>query len=180
MMAEVTRPRMTAREFFELPETTQPTQLLDGEVLVSPTPVPKHQRLSGRLFRLVEDIVPHGVVFYSPIDVYLDEANVPQPDIVWVAEGSRCRVTDKRLEGPPDLVIEILSPGTARVDKIRKFRLYERFGVREYWIADPLEAYIEVYTLVDGQFRLHGIFGPEDTFTSPLLGKEITVAPLFA
>lgn len=178
-MADVARTRMTAAEFFELPETTQITELLDGELIVSPTPVPVHQRLSRRLARLVEDKMPHGEVFTAPLSVYLDEANIPEPDVIWVAANSRCKVGEKYLEGPPDLVIEILSPSTSKRDKEKKFDLYERFEIYEYWIVDPANEDLTVWILEQGNYKRLGVFKSGDTFTSPVLGQAIEVKEIF-
>ena len=164
--------RMTASEFLALPETTLPHELLNGEVTMSPAPTLEHQRLLLRLAKLVEHIVPNGEVFITPVDVYLDESNVLQPDLVWVAEGSAAKSVDnKYLKGAPDLVVEIFSPGTVRRDKKDKFRLYEKFGVREYWMLDPDEKWLEIWLLKDSHFVLVDVFGPNDLCTSPLLGK---------
>src|SRR5687768_16231992 len=126
------RTRMTADEFFQLPETMQPTELIDGELIASPTPTPKHQLAVGAFFTLIHGLIPDGVVLFAPLSVYLDEENIPEPDVMWVAENSRCVITEKRLEGPPDLIVEVFSPGTAKRDKRDKFKLYEKHGVREY------------------------------------------------
>lgn len=169
-MAEV-KTHITAEEYFQQPETTQPIQLLHGEVIIMPSPVPLHQRLIRRIARLVEDLIPNGEVFTAPMDVKFDEINVPQPDVIWVAEGSRCVIGTKWLEGPPDLIVEILSPGTARTDRKVKFQLYEKYGVREYWICDGEEKLLEAWQHLNGRFVLIGIFDSEDTFISPLLGN---------
>src|SRR5712692_4527571 len=164
--------RMTAAEFLALPESTLPRELLDGEDTMSPAPSLDHQRLLLRLAKLVERLIPNGEVFIAPVDVVLDELNVPQPDLVWVAEGSLCQSVDnKYLKGAPDLIVEIFSPGTVRRDKKDKFRLYEKFGVREYWMIDPDEKWLEIWHLKDSQFVLEDVFGPADTCISPLLGK---------
>ncbi|MBI5670721.1 MAG: Uma2 family endonuclease [Chloroflexi bacterium] len=179
-MAEMTRARMTAAEFDQLPETNQPTELIEGELIVSPAPVPKHQRVNRCTSGVLEDLIPNGEIFYAPMDVYFDDDNIPQPDIIWVAEGSRCKITDKRLEGPPDLIVEIFSPGTVSRDKIDKFQLYERYGVTEYWMMDPHEAYIEVYRWQEGRYLRQGTYAPGSTFESAVLGgKTVTVAALF-
>jgi Uma2 family endonuclease len=172
-MADQTQIRMTASEFFQLPETTQPIELIDGELIMSPAPVPPHQRASRRLIVLLDAIIPDGELFYAPIDVYLDDENVVQPDILWIAKDSHCKTGEKRLEGPPDLVIEVFSPGTARRDKVTKFRLYERHGVREYWMVDPQERYIEVHRLESGRFVLQSVYEPGMTFASAVLGGQI-------
>jgi Uma2 family endonuclease len=176
----VTKTQMSATEFFALPESNTPNELIDGELIIAPSPVPKHQSISAETYVVLRELIPNGRVYYAPIDVYLDEGNVVQPDILWVAADGQCQITDKRLVGPPDLIVEILSPGTTRRDRREKYELYERFGVREYWIIEPEEAYIEVYPLQDGRFVRQGVYIPEQTFESPVLGgKTVEVGRIF-
>jgi Uma2 family endonuclease len=164
--------RMTAGEFLTLPVSNLPHELIHGEEIMSPSPTLRHQIVSSRLFKLIERLIPNGVVFYAPVDVYLDEENVVQPDVLWIAEGSVCKpVQDKYLQGAPDLIVEIFSPGTALRDKKDKFRLYEKFGVREYWMVDPDEQWLEIWQLKEAHFVLVDVFGTKDTCASPLLGK---------
>jgi Uma2 family endonuclease len=140
---------------------------------MAPAPEIGHQRLVVRLYKAIDGIVPGGEVLIAPVDVYLDENNVLQPDVLWIAPDSRCTpVEGKYFQGPPDLVVEILSPGSGHRDKSKKFKLYERFGVREYWIADPVHRLLEVWQLVEGRFVLQGAFGPGDTFPSAVLGGQ--------
>jgi len=179
-MAEQIKTRMTAAEFLQLPETNQPTELINGELNVSPSPLVRHQLSSARFFRLIDGLKPNGTLFYSPMDVYLDDENIPQPDLIWVAENSRCVIGENRLEGPPDLIVEILSPGTAKVDRREKFQLYERFGVGEYWLVEPLGQYVEVYRWADGHFVKQGIYGEGDSFISVALGgKTVALSGIF-
>ncbi|MBC7812055.1 MAG: Uma2 family endonuclease [Burkholderiales bacterium] len=173
------RTRMTADEFFQLPETTQPTELIDGELIVSPAPILQHQLLVANFHLLLARLIPNGLIFLSPTDVYFDETNVPQPDISWVAENSLCVLAGKRLEGPPDLILEIFSPGTAKRDKQDKFKLYEKHGVREYWMVDPIQQYLEAWVLVDGRYSLLGVYGADDIFDSPVLGKVVSLNSIF-
>jgi Uma2 family endonuclease len=176
----VTKTRMSATEFFALPEMNTPTELIDGELIMAPSPVPKHQGISAETYVVLRGLIPNGKLFYAPIDVYLDEGNVVQPDILWVAEGGQCQITDKRLVGAPDLIVEILSPGTTRRDRREKYELYERFGVREYWMIDPDEEYVEVHHLQDGRFQRQGVYIPEQTFESRVLGgKPVEVGRIF-
>jgi Uma2 family endonuclease len=176
----VSKTRMTAAEFFELPETNQPTELIDGEVIVSPSPLYQHQFSSGRLYTLLLTLIPNGVVLYAPMDVHFDEINVVQPDILWIAENSQCVQIDQRLFGPPDLIIEIFSPGTLRYDRREKYELYERFGVREYWMVDPVGQFVEVCVWANGIYRRQGVYGPDDSFTSPALGgKTVELKGIF-
>ena len=170
--------KMTATEFLALPESNLPHELINGEEIMSPSPTAKHQRPLYRLFDLVRRLVPNGEAFMAPMDVYLDEGSVVQPDLMWIAEGSTCVLDeDKYLHGGPDLVAEVLSPSTTRFDRKDKFRLYEKHGVREYWIVDPDAKLIEVWHRVDAKFVRLDIYAPGDQFSSPLLGtveaKEI-------
>jgi len=162
--------RMSAAEFFDLPETNAPTELLEGELIVSPSPTLAHQRVSMRLTLYLNELIPNGELLYAPMDLYLDDDNVPQPDIVWVAEGGRCRVTDKRLEGPPALIVEILSPGSIRRDRDAKFDLYERHGVDEYWIVEAIAEFVEVYRYEHGRYVRQGVYGAGEPFESAVLG----------
>lgn len=172
--------RMTAAEFFDLPETNTPTELIDGILIISPAHIPTHQRAGGQLLILLKNSMPNGELFIGPIDLYLDNDNVPQPDIVWVAEGGRCRVTEKRLEGPPALIVEILSPGSARRDRDAKFALYERHGVSEYWIVDAEAEFVEVYRHEHGRYGRQGIYGAGEPFESAALGgKPVDMARVF-
>lgn len=176
----VSKIRMTADEFFQLPETNQPTELIDGELIVSPSPVFQHQFVSGELFTLLKKLVPNGVVLYAPMDVHFDEINILQPDILWIAENSRCIIEGQHLYGPPDLIVEIFSPGTVKRDKKDKYQIYERFGVPEYWTVDPIEQYIEVYVLKNGTYVSQGVYGPDDSFQSLVLGgKTVTLKDIF-
>ncbi len=170
-MVDMIRTRMTAQEFMLLPETNLPTELLNGELFQMSSPIIIHQRISRRLVIVLNGLIPNGEVFYAPLDVYFDDFNVVQPDVMWVAEGSQCVVLEKHLRGAPDLIIEILSPGTNKRDRQGKFRLYQQFGVREYWIIDPIEQLIEVWQLVDGKFNIIDVYSSGETLSSPLLGE---------
>jgi Uma2 family endonuclease len=123
--------------------------------------------------------VTSGKIYVAPVDVYLDDANVVQPDVLWVAPGSACVPFEgKYLRGAPDLVVEVLSPGTARRDKKAKFDLYEKHGVREYWLIDSGAKLLEAWQLKDSRFIRLDVFGPGDQFDSPLLGP-IDVSAIF-
>ncbi len=176
----VEQTKMTAADFEALPDSEQMLELIEGELIVSPPPIPRHQRTVGNVFVLLRDIIANGEVFIAPIEVYLDEKNIPQPDVLWVAENSQCVVTEKRLEGAPDLVVEVFSPGTEKKDRKDKFLVYQRFGVREYWMIDADEEYVEVYQLEDGRFIRLGVFEPGETFASAVLGgKSVVVGKMF-
>src|SRR4051794_32423341 len=178
-MVDITR--VTAAEFEEMTAHDERRfELIDGEVIEMAPPKIVHQRLSRRLTRLVDDLKPDGEVFYAPIEVYLDEYNIPQPDVVWVSANSICKIEELRLVGEPDLVIGILSPSTAKLDKTTKFNLYEKHGSREYWIVDPAYAQVEVWKRGTNGFERQGVYGVGDTFESAVLGnKTDDVTPIF-
>jgi Uma2 family endonuclease len=172
-MIDQTRTRMTAAEYLALPETSRFEELINGELIVTPPPVTGHQEINGNVYFLVRTLMPNGKVFHPPTGVYFDDDNIPEPDVVWVAENSRCKIGEKLLEGPPDLIVEILSPSTARNDKVEKFQLYEKFGVPEYWIVDPVHKLIEAWVLDGGRYVLQGVYGVDDTFASAVLSSKV-------
>jgi len=162
--------RMKAAEYFQYAESALPRELINGIVVQWPLPAPEHQRLLGELAFAVNKLIPDGDVFYSALDVYLDDDNVVQPDIAWVAPKSRCVIGEKRLEGPPDLIIEILSPATAENNQTVKHRLYEKRRVREYWLVDPSARSIEVHRLEKTKFVRQGSYGVGQSFNSAVIG----------
>jgi Uma2 family endonuclease len=167
--------KMTAAEYLELPETNLPTELINGEVFRMPAPQLNHQDTVLQTALFLKQWLTDGKVYVAPVDVYLDELNVVQPDVLWISpDNKRCvSVEGKYLRGAPDLIIEVLSPGTARRDKREKFGLYQKYGVREYWMVDFHEQFIEVWQLVEGKFLLLNVYGPGETFISPLLGEIV-------
>ena len=181
-MAEASRVGTLAGEFLGLPESMLSTELIDGEVLVSPAPELKHQDTVLAMARILEQLMLDGKVRVAPVDVQLDEANVVQPDVLWTAPDSKCiPVEGKYLHGAPDLVVEVLSPSTARYDRAEKFGLYEQHGTLEYWLVDSQAQYVEVWRRVAEKFERQGVFGPEDSFESALLdGMQVKLEGLFA
>ncbi|MCL6479199.1 MAG: Uma2 family endonuclease [Peptococcaceae bacterium] len=95
-----------------------------------------------------------GMVLYAPVDVYLGETETYQPDLIFITKDRLAIIDPDKINGAPDLVVEILSPGTAYYDLRKKHRVYEEKGVKEYWIVDPQEQSVEIYTLQDGRFTL--------------------------
>ncbi len=140
MLELLERPPRTIMEVYKmLPEGTL-AELIDGIIYMSPSPIRRHQQIIGKLFSdmyqfaIKENI---GEVYVSPFDVYLDDhANAVQPDIIFVSKKNEGIVKD-HIHGVPDLLIELLSPGNKSHDTVKKKNLYEKFGVKEYWIIDP-------------------------------------------
>lgn len=176
----VTMP-MDRAAFLALPESNLPLEYIDGEIAVSPSPVDSHQDMILDAAAYLKMLIPYlaGTLRIAPLDVHIDGQNTVQPDVFWVsADNPRCRLgEDGYWYGAPDLVVEVLSPGTARRDRGIKFRLYERAGVREYWLIDA--DYIEVYRLVNDKFERVGVFGEGEVFVTALIdGLTILVNPL--
>lgn len=172
---------MTLEEFLSRPDSNQPMEYEDGGIIVFPMPTPKHQSIVLNIADLIKRTKPNGKRFVAPVDVVMGD-RVYQPDVFWIKEGGACVNTGAYFEGPPDLAVEIVSPSTGKRDRRDKFFAYEQHGVGEYWIVEPDQQVIEVYTLINGKYQRHGVFGPEDTFTSPVLGadKPINGAQIFS
>jgi Uma2 family endonuclease len=175
MILEDTR-KMTVAEFTQLDIDDHDThlyELIDGEPVKRNAPAPRHQRVLRKLVRLVDDYVRQhdaGEVFFSPIDVFLDEFNAPQPDLVFVGKDQRAIVTGNGIEGVPLLVVEVVSPTSAYRDRVTKKSLYERCGVAEYWLVDPLDDLIEIFGLTNGRYELLGAATPDEgNLTSAVL-----------
>jgi len=128
-------------------------ELIFGRFYVSPSPAGPHQTVALQIARLLDDIAvaAGGLAQIAPMDVALAEHSVVQPDVLFLSKERRSRMAE-RVEGAPDLVVEVLSPGTARRDRGEKLRLYAESGVREYWIVDPAEKQIEFLVNDDGRF----------------------------
>ena len=151
--------KLTYEDYAELPDDGRRYEILDGELEVSPAPSTRHQGVSGNLFGVLHGHVRErglGRVYTAPIDVILAPTTVVQPDLVFVAAGREAIVTLRAIEGPPDLVVEILSPWSTQRDRVAKAALYARYGVRQYWVVDPDGHILEVYELEGAAYRLVG------------------------
>ncbi len=151
---------------------------------MNPAPSPIHQFIVGELVTEIKMFLrqhPLGEVFPAPTDVLLPGRAEPvQPDLVFVAAERANIVTRRAVEGAPDLTVEVLSPSNWLDDRRTKFALYAEMGVREYWIVDPDERTIEVFSLHEGRYALIDRFGQGDTLRSGVLpGFELTVEDVF-
>lgn len=150
--------RATADEFFALPEDGARYELIDGVIVMSPSPTPSHQAVAGEIHRQLANHVAatrRGRVLYET-DVVLsfdDGARrlVYRPEIIYFSEGRRHLIRD-RVRGAPDLVVEVISESSRALDTGTKRVDYERAGVREYWIVDPAEDRFTFYRLTEGRF----------------------------
>lgn len=174
--------KFTYEDYLLVPEDRR-VELMDGEFYMVPSPGEYHQRLSGKLeFRLRKFIEERdlGFLYYAPFDVVLSENDVVQPDILFISKHRKGIITPDNVRGAPDLVIEILSPNTSKRDRITKKRLYSKYGVREYWIADPDSQSIEVLFFGDTGLEVFQVFPRESILRSPLLpGLEMDLREIF-
>jgi len=159
-------------------------EIINGEHYVTAAPNLRHQELVGRLFltigSFVEDRPERGRVFLSPFDVVFSFHDIVEPDLVFIAPDQFNILTDKNLQGTPALVVEILSPSTRKRDREIKRQLYDRAGVREYWLVDPDRCCIEVFVLGDAGLRPHSCFDRASTLTTPALPElALDVGKLF-
>jgi Uma2 family endonuclease len=178
--------RYTYEDYLAFPDDGRRHELIDGEHFVTPAPVRRHQELATRLIVALGSWLrqhPIGVVYTAPLDVILSDVDVVEPDILFVSN-ERAAILGQWIHGAPDLVAEILSPSTRRVDEVTKRKLYERVGVREYWIVDGEIEMVKVYRRQeDGSFPRVADLSREEghSLDTPLLpGFSLPLAELFA
>jgi len=176
------RRRASVEEFWSLPESVLPTEYIDGEIIMAPAPTVLHQLVQGNLYYTLRTFVQGkggGWIFGSPLDVVLPTGEVVQPDVFFLnAKQTERALQAKRVGEIPPLVVEVLSPGSAKHDTVRKREVYEKAGVREYWIVDVEERTIAQLVLRKKHYVLTEL-GESDTIkASVLAGFEMTVGEL--
>lgn len=151
----LTTTKLTYHDYLLLPDDGKRYEILDGDLLMTPSPVPRHQLVVGRFLHHIMTYLethPIGTVFTAPCDVVLSETDIVEPDLIVVLTNGRARITEKNVQGPPDVVMEVLSPSTAARDRDLKRKRYERFEVQEYWLVDPDQNSLEMLALQDGTY----------------------------
>ena len=174
--------KFTVIDYLNLPEHPR-YELVEGDLLLTPSPAFRHQAVAGNVEAALRAWVIGGglgVVVDAPMDVILSDETVVQPDVIVILNANR-HIIRERIEGPPDLVVEVLSPATKERDLTTKRRLYARHGIREYWIVDGERRTIEVNEWTPDGYRPVGLFAWSDTLRSPVLpGFELPVRSAFA
>jgi Uma2 family endonuclease len=185
MQSGVRTLKLTYEDYLHLPEDGKRHELIDGDHCVTPSPTPRHQLVLANLVGMLHAYLrehPLGRIYPAPLDVVLSDTDVVQPDLLFLAGGRQDLVTEKNLRGAPDFVVEVLSDSTRRTDEITKRHLYERHGVREYWIIDPVLETVKVYRLTEDGFRREAELSTEagDRLTTPLLpGLSVALDEIF-
>jgi len=176
--------RFTYEDYRQLPDDGRRYEVIEGELVMAPSPARKHQEIIVNLgLALGFFIKSHslGKFYFAPFDVLLSEYTVVQPDILFISNERLSVLTEENVQGAPDLIVEILSPATRERDLGIKKKIYARFGVREYWIVDPEKETIEIWSLKASGFKLHQTFQRNDNLRSPLLpGLEIPLSSIFS
>lgn len=181
------RRKLTYEDFERFPDDGQRHEILDGVHFVSPTPYVRHQLVLGELALQVHGFVRHhrhlGKVFLGPLDIVLSNHDIAAPDLLFIADSRSGIVTEKNIQGAPDLVVEIVSKDTCWRDFGLKRDRYELLGVEEYWVVDPDRDTMTVFRREGDLFvepvRLSA--AADDRLTTSLLpGLEILLRDLFA
>jgi len=159
-------------------------EVIGGRLIMTPAPIPYHQRISRKLERILEDFVIEndlGEVLHAPCDVVLSETDVVQPDIFFIAKDKTHIITETHINGAPDLIIEILSPTFSSKDTVIKKRLYLKNKIKEYWIVDPLEKEIQIWHIKGNFYKLIGSYKEENNVVSSelLLGLKFNLKEVF-
>jgi Uma2 family endonuclease len=175
--------RWTIADYEGLPDDGLRYELINGELRMTPAPNLAHQTSSLRIVHHLYILIEHsglGRVFAAPVDVELGPATIVQPDIVVVLHGSAARLSEQRIIGPPDLIVEITSPSTASYDRREKRDLYANVGVREYWIADPASRSVELLSLDGASYRAEHVYRGQAVLPSAVVsGWAVATDALF-
>jgi Uma2 family endonuclease len=177
--------KLTYADYAALPDDGKRYELIDGELVVNPAPVPRHQFIVGNIIAALRAYFRAsggGKALMSPIDVVFADETVVQPDVIAIKSDRLSMIGARNIQGPPHIVVEVLSDGTRRYDEIQKRKLYERFGVDEYWIVDPELELVKIYRRTGGAFVRTGEISTETggTITTPLLPEfALPIADVF-
>lgn len=162
---------LTYEDYCALPDDGLRYEIIEGFLFSEPSPRRAHQQVAANLLMILRAHAREhdlGEVYIAPFDVILDRRTVVVPDLVFVAQARAGVVTERAVEGTPNLIVEILSPSTARRDRVAKLNAYARRGVPHYWLVDPAARTLEAFELAGGSYRLAVAVGGDDEFRSEL------------
>jgi len=187
METAVALQKMTVTEFQQMEfhdDDLHLYELINGELVRKTAPSPRHQSISFELSQQLGSFIKQkqlGRLYYAPIDLFLDDENGLQPDLLFIPTASAHLITNDGIMGPPALVIEIISPSSGYRDRIEKRAVYQRHGIQEYWLVDPQEELIEILTLDAGRYQPASAASPTEgqLVSSVLPGLMLNVAEIF-
>jgi Uma2 family endonuclease len=177
--------RLTYEDYLLFPDDGKRHEIIDGDHCVTPAPKTKHQKVSFNLSVALGSFVKQrglGLVLAAPTDVILSDDNVVQPDLLFISAARAGIVTEDNIRGAPDLVVEIISEATRKKDEVTKRKLYERFGVQEYWVVDPELETIKIFSQTQQRYGRPLELSKEanDILTTKLLaGFEFALDEIF-
>jgi Uma2 family endonuclease len=181
-----TATKLTYDDYVKLPDDGKRYEIIDGELFVNPSPVPRHQFIVGNVYSALRDYFKThggGKVLMAPVDVVFADDRIVQPDVIAIKDDRVAIIGPRNVRGVPHIAVEVLSDGTRRYDEIQKRRLYESAGVDEYWVVDPELELVKIYRSSDGAY-VRGADLDTDTggtITSPLLPEfALPIAEVFA
>lgn len=163
--------RLNYEDYCLLPDNGRRYEIIDGDLFATPSPLWRHQDvLTNILLHLGTFVKLHdlGKVVPAPMDVVLSFHDVVEPDLIFVSKARASVITRKNVQGAPDLLVEILSESTEKIDRTTKLKLYARYGVREYWVVDPETYSVEIYRSAPDGYQLAAQLDSSQTLTSPL------------
>jgi Uma2 family endonuclease len=163
--------RLTYEDYCLLPGDGKRYEIIEGELFVSPSPAEAHQNFVTNLtYYLVDFVKKHalGKVYVAPFDVVFSRFDVVEPDLLYIAKERASIVTSANVQGSPDLVVEVISESSERIDRATKLKLYARFAVKEYWIIDPVACSAEIYRSQESGLELIQRLARENSLASPL------------
>ncbi|MEA2326245.1 MAG: hypothetical protein QOE68_1204 [Thermoanaerobaculia bacterium] len=184
-MAPQTSTKMTYEDLLLLPEDGLRHEIIDGEHYVNASPLEKHQRVSYNLIVEIGIYLrqhPVGRLYHAPFDVVFSRYDVVEPDLMFISKEHQAIITSRNVQGSPDLLLEILSPSNTRYDEVTKRALYERTGVGEYWIINPVRDTVRIFRRnAAGRYEIAANLSRNETLTSPLFPMlEIQLDEIFA
>lgn len=171
-------------DYLQLPDDGKRYEIIEGVLFVANAPTIEHQFATGEVFAYLRQYVREqqlGIVLAAPVEVHLAENTRPvQPDVLFIRKERQTILKPQFCDGAPDLIVEVISPSSIRLDRQVKYRAYEQHGVAEYWLVDPKLRGIEIYTLAEGEYTLLGQYSDNDVIESNVLaGLQIKANSLF-